>query len=145
MKTTAINSESAPGAVGGYNQAILIEGAQRLLFISGQIPETTDGRVPTDFESQCRLTWANVLAQLDAAGMSVANLTKVTIFLSSREYAEPNSKIRREFLEGATIRHLQLSLREYSMRSGFSRSKQLQRHNKGAEIRMRIGPAPQEG
>lgn len=98
MKTTAINSESAPGAVGGYDQAILIEGAQRLLFISGQIPETTDDRVPTDFESQCRLTWANVLAQLNAAGMSVANLTKVTIFLSSREYAEPNSKIRREFL-----------------------------------------------
>lgn len=98
VKTTAINSESAPRAVGGYSQAILIEGAQRLLFISGQIPETTDDQVPTGFESQCRLTWANVLSQLNAAGMSVANLTKVTIFLSSREYAEPNSKIRREFL-----------------------------------------------
>lgn len=98
MKTRAINAESAPRAVGGYSQAILIEGAQRLLFISGQIPETADERVPTDFESQCRLAWANVLAQLDAAGMSVADLTKVTIFLSSREYADPNAKIRREVL-----------------------------------------------
>lgn len=100
VKTTAINSEFGPRAVGGYSQAILIEGAQRLLFVSGQIPETTDERVPTDFESQCRLTWTNVLSQLSAAGMSMENLTKVTIFLSSREYAEPNSKIRREFLGG---------------------------------------------
>lgn len=98
MKTIAINSDSAPSAVGGYSQAILIEEAQRLLFISGQIPETRDERVPADFESQCRLTWTNVLAQLSAAGMAVENLTKVSIFLSSREYAEPNSKIRREFL-----------------------------------------------
>lgn len=98
MKTTSINSESAPKAVGGYSQATLIEGAQRFLFISGQIPETPDERVPTDFQSQCRLTWTNVIAQLNAAGMSVANLTKVTIFLSSREYAESNSAIRREFL-----------------------------------------------
>lgn len=98
MKTTTINSEAAPGAVGGYSQAVLIEGAQRLLFISGQIPETRDERVPADFESQCRLTWTNVLSQLNAAGMSVADLIKVTVFLSSREYAEPNSRIRREFL-----------------------------------------------
>lgn len=30
--------------------------------------------------------------------MSVENLTKITVFLSSREYAESNSAIRREFL-----------------------------------------------
>lgn len=68
------------------------------MFVSGQIPETTDQRTPEDFEAQCRLTWTNVLSQLNAAGMSVENLTKVTIFLSSREYAEPNSRIRKEFL-----------------------------------------------
>ncbi|MGH7930167.1 MAG: RidA family protein, partial [Candidatus Binatia bacterium] len=32
--------------------------------------------------------------------MTVSNLTKVTIFLSSREYAEANSRIRQEFLGG---------------------------------------------
>jgi 2-iminobutanoate/2-iminopropanoate deaminase len=98
VKITAINSESAPKAVGGYSQAILVEGMQRHLFISGQIPETRDERVPADFESQCRLAWENVLAQLSAAGMSAANLTKVTTFLSSRAYAAANSMIRREFL-----------------------------------------------
>lgn len=98
MKTSAINAESAPSPVGGYSQAILLEGFERLLFISGQIPETGDGETPEDFAAQCRLVWSNVLAQLDAAGMSVANLVKVGIFLSSRRYAEPNSRIRAEFL-----------------------------------------------
>ena len=98
MKTTAINSDSAPKAVGGYSQAVLVERAQRILFVSGQIPEALGGGVPTDFESQCRIAWSNVMAQLNAAQMTISNLIKVTVFLSSREYAEENSRIRQEFL-----------------------------------------------
>lgn len=98
MKITTIDSVSAPRATGSYSQAILVEQAGRLLFVSGQIPETPDGQVPKDFESQCRLVWSNVLAQLKSAELSVSNLTKVTIFLSSREYAEVNSRIRQEIL-----------------------------------------------
>lgn len=98
MKNQRINAKDSPTAVGGYSQAFLIEGASRQLFISGQIPENRDGLVPTGFESQARQVWSNVSAQLRAANMSVANLVKVTIFLSSREYAEQNAKIRSEFL-----------------------------------------------
>lgn len=97
-KTTAINADGAPDPVGGYSQAMLLERFERLLFISGQIPETVDGETPEDFSAQCRLVWSNVLAQLDAAGMSVANLVKVTAFLSSRRYADANGRIRAEFL-----------------------------------------------
>ena len=77
---------------------MLIEGMDRLLFVSGQIPETKEGSTPAEFEPQCRLVWTNMLAQLEAASMTVANLVKVTIFLSSREYAETNSLVRQEFL-----------------------------------------------
>lgn len=98
MKTIAINSSRAPSPDGGYSQAMLIEGMDRLLFISGQIPETKDGNTPSEFQPQCRLVWTNILAQLEAANMTVANLAKVTIFLSSREYTETNSKIRQEIL-----------------------------------------------
>jgi 2-iminobutanoate/2-iminopropanoate deaminase len=68
------------------------------LFVSGQIPETVAGEVPTDFPSHARLPWRNVIAQLHAAGMSVTNLVKVTVFLSSRDYALPNREIRQEVL-----------------------------------------------
>lgn len=98
MKITTVNAESAPQPAGGYSQALAVTGAQRMLFISGQIPQTPAGHVPTDFPSQARLVWGNVLAQLGAAGMTAANLVKVTVFLSSRNFATPNREIRQEFL-----------------------------------------------
>ncbi len=98
MKLTSVNSLSAPQAAGGYSQAVEVSAAQRFLFISGQIPETVTGNVPRDFPAQARLVWRNVLAQLDAAGMSVSNLVKVTTFLSSREFAIANREIRQEVL-----------------------------------------------
>jgi 2-iminobutanoate/2-iminopropanoate deaminase len=98
MKISAVNSKSAPRAVGGYSQGVLVSAAQRMLFISGQVPETPAGHVPGDFPAQARLVWKNVLAQLAAVGMTVANLIKVTIFLSSREFATENREIRRDIL-----------------------------------------------
>lgn len=98
MNLERINASAAPQPVGGYSQAIEVRDARRLLFISGQVPESPDGHVPVDFRSQARLAWSNVEAQLEAASMSIENLVKVTIFLSSREYAAPNSEVRSEFL-----------------------------------------------
>jgi enamine deaminase RidA (YjgF/YER057c/UK114 family) len=79
-----------------YSQAYEISGFQRLLFISGQVPEGPDGAVPTDYRSQYRLAWANVEAQLQAAGMSFDNLVKVTIFLSDRKYIAESYGLRQE-------------------------------------------------
>ncbi len=98
MKKTKINSAHAPCADGGYSQAILTQEVEKYLFVSGQIPETKTGETPDDFEAQCRLVWSNVLSQLETAGMGIENLVKVTTFLSSREYAETNSRIRQEIL-----------------------------------------------
>ncbi len=63
---------------GGYVNALQVEGASRLLFISGQIPQTREGHVPDRIEDQCRLVWANLTAALAAAAMDVTNLLKVT-------------------------------------------------------------------
>ena len=98
MKINSINAASAPQPAGGYSQAIEVRESQRLLFISGQIPETAKGEVPQGFQAQAELVWSNIRAQLHAADMSVANLVKVTTFLSSREYAVPNSQARQAVL-----------------------------------------------
>ena len=98
MDLQRINAPSTPEPVGGYSQAVHVQGAQRVLFISGQVPESPEGHVPPDFKSQARLAWSNVMAQLKAAGMSVENLVKVTIFLSSREFALLNREVRNEFV-----------------------------------------------
>ncbi|TDR89059.1 RidA family protein [Enterovirga rhinocerotis] len=95
MRTTTVDSPATPDVTGrGYAQAVLVEGASRLLFVSGQIPVDREGRCPADFAEQCRLAWSNVVAQLEAAGMGLDNLVKVTTFLARREDAVANRDIR---------------------------------------------------
>lgn len=99
MQTRVVNAPDAPQPVGGYAQAVELKNFSRLLIISGQIPvRGDDGSVPPDFIDQCRLAWGNVVAQLRAAGLTVENLIKVTIFLSDRRYALENRKVRQEVL-----------------------------------------------
>jgi 2-iminobutanoate/2-iminopropanoate deaminase len=81
-----------------YSQAFEISGFQRLLFVSGQVPEDADGKIPPDYRSQYRLAWANVEKQLHAAGMSLDDLVKVTIFLSDRRYIKESYGLRTEVL-----------------------------------------------
>jgi 2-iminobutanoate/2-iminopropanoate deaminase len=98
VETRALNAPHAVQPTGSYPQAVEVAGAQRLLFISGQIPVRADGEVPKGFKEQARLAWANVEAQLRAAGMTLDNLVKVTIFLSERAYSVENREIRRAVL-----------------------------------------------
>lgn len=81
-----------------YAQACEASGASRLLFVSGQVPADADGHVPADYRSQYRLAWANVQAQLNAAGMDFGNLVKVTIFLCDRGLIAQSAGLRREVL-----------------------------------------------
>lgn len=98
MKTTPRNPAKAPGPLGGYSQGLDVVGFSRLLFVSGQIPETTGGTVPAGFEAQCRQVWANIEAVLEDADLGLDNLVKVTTFLTDRKQAEANGRIRREVL-----------------------------------------------
>jgi 2-iminobutanoate/2-iminopropanoate deaminase len=102
MKISSHNAADAPQAVGGYAQVCEVRGAQRLAFVSGQIPETAAGTVPDGFAAQCRLVWANVEAQLRAVGMTLDNIVKVTTFLSDRRYAAENRLIREQVLADRT-------------------------------------------
>ncbi|HJU38400.1 MAG TPA: RidA family protein [Tahibacter sp.] len=102
MDIRPINAPDAPAASGSYAQAVEIRGGERLLVVSGQIPQTVDGDVPPDFDAQCRLVWRNVEAQLRAAGMSLDHLVKVTTYLSDRRYRDANGAIRREVLGART-------------------------------------------
>ncbi|MGO4668527.1 RidA family protein [Bosea sp. 2RAB26] len=98
MDKMVITAPEAPEAAGGYAQALLVSGASRQLYISGQIPSTRDGTVPESFAEQSRLVWRNIEAQLHAAGMTLDNLVKVTTFLSDRRFAAESRQSRKEIL-----------------------------------------------
>jgi len=93
MQITAIHPTAH-----AYAQACLVTGAQRLLFVSGQVPEDAEQHVPADYPSQYRLAWANVEKQLVAGGMSFDNLVKVTIFLSERSLIAQSGGLRAAIL-----------------------------------------------
>jgi 2-iminobutanoate/2-iminopropanoate deaminase len=97
-----INAADAP-APRGYAQVMEVSGATRFVYVSGQIPVTSDGHIPETFEEQARLAWSNVLAQLRAAAMTVDNIVKVTIFLSDRKYIADYRKTRHEALGGRQV------------------------------------------
>ncbi|WP_038955312.1 RidA family protein [Bradyrhizobium japonicum] len=83
---------------GGYSMGLELTQHRRLLFISGQVPEKTDGTVPEGFEAQCEQAWRNVIAGLAAAGLGVGHLVKVTTFLTDRTQVVTNRTIRRAVL-----------------------------------------------
>lgn len=99
MEKRKFNAADAPLPVGGYSQAIEVRSVERTLYVSGQVPVTADGTLPTTFAEQARLAWRNVEAQLNAADMSLDNLVKVTIFLSDRSFAMENRTVRAEVLK----------------------------------------------
>jgi len=88
----------APAPLGGYAQAVTVEGARRWVLVSGQVPTDERGHAPQDFAAQCRLAWRNLTLQLEAAGMTLDHLVKVTTYLADRRYGEINGEVRREVL-----------------------------------------------
>lgn len=98
MQRRIVESADAPEPAGGYAQAVLVEAARRTLFVSGQVPSDRGGTVPGDFRGQARLAWANLEAQLAAAGMSLDDLVKVTVYLADRGHRLENREVRQAVL-----------------------------------------------
>jgi len=80
MDRTAIATTNAPAAVGPYSQAIA---AGELLFCSGQIhlDPATGVIVEGDIAAQTARVLDNLGAVLAAAGRSMADVVKTTVFL----------------------------------------------------------------
>ena len=76
----AIATTAAPGAIGPYSQAI---DAGPFVFISGQIPvNPADGTIPEGITAQTAQSIANIKAILSAAGLTIDNVVKTTVFLA---------------------------------------------------------------
>lgn len=98
MQRRNLNAADALQPAGAYTQAVEIAGEERTLYISGQIGVGPDGGTPKDFESQARLVWQNIIAQLAAAGMTLDHLVKVTTIISDPTDVPATRTIRAEFL-----------------------------------------------
>ncbi|HNW24117.1 MAG TPA: Rid family detoxifying hydrolase [Candidatus Cloacimonas sp.] len=92
----SVMTHRAPAAIGPYSQAILMN---NILFISGQLgidPGTSI--IPESFEEQANLVFNNIKAILDAAGMGMSNIVKVSVFIKDLDDFELLNDIYTRYL-----------------------------------------------
>ena len=100
MKKNIIATTNAPAAIGPYPQAT---DCGSLPVTSGQIPidPATGNLVEGDITAQTRQSLTNVKAILEAAGLTMDNVAKTTVFLAHMsDFAAMNAVYAEFFTEG---------------------------------------------
>ena len=97
MNKKRIHSDNAPDAIGTYSQAIQ---SGTLVFLSGQIPllPATMEIVEGDFEARATQVFENLKAVAEAAGGTLDDAVKITVFLTNLDdFATVNAVMERFF------------------------------------------------
>ena len=82
-----------------YSQGIKVSQAQTILFLSGQVAYTADGGVACrgDFKGQARGAYEAIKALVESQGGTMANIVKITTYLTDMHYRIDLAPIREEF------------------------------------------------
>ena len=86
---TVIKTDKAPAAIGPYSQAIEVNG---MVYTSGQIPVNPQtGEIPEGCVAQAQQALENLSNLLQAAGTSMDNVIKTTVFIKDmNDFAKIN-------------------------------------------------------
>ena len=97
-----IATTNAPGAIGPYSQATK---AGSLVFVSGQLPiDPATGVMPEDVSAQTKQSLTNGKAIIEAAGGSMADVVKTTVFLADmNDFAAMNACPARSAVQVARL------------------------------------------
>lgn len=96
-KADPISTTQAPKAIGPYSQGIV---AGQFLFVSGQLPINPDkGKmVDGDIAARAEQVFDNISAIVRSAGGSMADVVKVTLFLTDMaDFQQVNEVYSRHF------------------------------------------------
>lgn len=97
MSKKAITTPNAPAAIGPYSAAIH---AGNTVYVSGQLPaDPATGAFPEGIAAQTRQSLSNIKAILEADGMTMANVVKVTVLLSDIANFAAMNEVYAEFFE----------------------------------------------
>lgn len=96
MSKQIVSTPNAPAAIGPYSQAVR---AGNTVYLSGQIPlDPASGALVTGgFDAQVRRSFENLSAVAGAAGGSLADCVKLTLFLTDLERFPVANEIMQEF------------------------------------------------
>jgi reactive intermediate/imine deaminase len=96
MSKQIISTAAAPAAIGVYSQAVRVGNT---IWVSGQIPldPVTQQLVAGDIEAQVRRVFDNLQAIVAAAGASLDDVVKATVFLIDLAHFALVNKIMAEY------------------------------------------------
>lgn len=99
-----IKTDKAPAAIGPYSQGVVAGGT--LIFTAGQIPLDAAGNmIAGGIAEQTQAVLKNLQAVLEAAGSSLKQVVKTTVFLQNLEdFGRMNEVYGQYFSEGAPAR-----------------------------------------
>lgn len=84
--------------IGKYSDAVEVPANQRWLFTSGTPGMDERGEFPPDITRQAELAWDHIIRMLQAAGMSVHDLVKITQYLTRAEDIPAYVQVRTRML-----------------------------------------------
>ncbi len=98
MPRHPIHTDRAPRAIGTYSQAA--RGNGRTVYLSGQIPldPVTNELVAGDFETQARRVFENLKAVAEAAGGSLEDAVRMTVYLTDLGNFQTVNKVMAEYV-----------------------------------------------
>lgn len=98
MNLTAINTNTAPEAIGPYSQAVK---AGDFIYISGQIPldPSTMTMVGEDISQQAEQVFNNLKSIAEAAGTALAQTCKLNVSLTNLAHFDQVNDVMKQFFE----------------------------------------------
>jgi enamine deaminase RidA (YjgF/YER057c/UK114 family) len=93
-----LNPEAIHPPFANYAHGIEVDPGARLVFCSGQLGIGRDGVVPDDVEGQARLCFRAIVAILEEASMSLADVVRLNAYVASAQYLSGYMKVRDEFV-----------------------------------------------
>jgi 2-iminobutanoate/2-iminopropanoate deaminase len=93
-----ISSPDAPAAIGPYSHAVEANG---FVFVSGQLPilPSAGKIVATDVTGQTDQVIKNIMAILNAAGYTLENVVKNTVFLADISYFAAMNEVYKQYFK----------------------------------------------
>ena len=99
MKKEIVSTKNAPGAVGPYSQAVKCGG---MVYTAGQVAldPNTGQMVEGGIKEQTHQVFANLKAVLEAAGTSLENVVKATVFIVDMDKFGEVNEVYAEYFTG---------------------------------------------
>ena len=84
-----------------YSHGYSVPAGYRLIITAGQLGIDPDDKIPADSEGQAEICFTNIEAILAEDGMTMANVVRLSVYVTAREHMEGYRRARDRRLPGA--------------------------------------------